>query len=200
MRNKIYSEKHRKVYRLVNQVLKTSFISKLIHKNQKHQNMEIDTLTGVYNTFAINQFLKELHPRENINYGIILFNIDNLKQINAQYHVKAMNEVLISIAARLTHNIRETDLVGRLSDSEFILVLNDVNLEQVTQIAERLLTMIQAHPVKFKGNLIVPVLSYGVSVSQQNAKSQEVLQQADHNRFVAKGQSNTFYSDSQTLS
>lgn len=200
MRNKIYSEKHRKVYRLVNQVLKNSFISKLIHKNQKHQNMEIDTLTDVYNTFAINQFLKELHPRENINYGIILFNIDNLKQINAQYHVKAMNEVLISIAARLTHNIRETDLVGRLSDSEFILVLNDVNLAQVTQIAERLLAMIQAHPVKFKGNLIVPALSYGVSVSQQNAKSQEVLQQADHNRFVVKGQSNTFYSDSQTLS
>ena len=80
MRNKIYSERRRKIYRLLNQVLKNSLFTKLIQKDQKYQNLEIDTLTGVYNQFAINQFLKELHPQELTQYGIILLNIDNFSK------------------------------------------------------------------------------------------------------------------------
>ena len=60
MRNKIYSEKRRKLYRFVNQVLKNSFITKLIHKDTKDQSIEIDALTGAYNQFGINQFVKVL--------------------------------------------------------------------------------------------------------------------------------------------
>ncbi|NNP73263.1 diguanylate cyclase [Acinetobacter defluvii] len=201
MRDKVYSEKHRKIYRLVNQVLKNSLITKLIHKNQKDDSLEIDTLTGVYNQFAINQFLKELHPQEGKQYGIILFNIDNLNKIKEQYQSEAMNEVLSNVAERLTHNIRETDLVGRLSCSEFILILHDINQEQVTQIAERLLKVMKSNPIKFKSKTIPVQFSYGTSVSgQKTTKSEEVLEQADQNRFIGKGQTHSFYSESQILS
>lgn len=201
MRDKVYSEKHRKIYRLVNQVLKNSLITKLIHKNQKDDSLEIDTLTGVYNQFAINQFLKELHPQEGKQYGIILFNIDNLNKIKEQYQSEAMNEVLSNVAERLTHNIRETDLVGRLSCSEFILILHDINQKQVTQIAERLLKVMKSNPIKFKSKTIPVQFSYGTSVSGQNTtKSEEVLEQADQNRFIGKGQPHSFYAESQILS
>lgn len=198
MRNKIYSEKRRKIYRLLNQVLKNSLFTKLIHKDQKHQDLETDTLTGVYNQFAINQFLKELHPQELIQYGIILFNIDNFNKLNEEYNQKVANEVLVSVAYQLSHNIRDTDLVGRFSDSEFILILNDINQQQIAQIAERLLGVIKSHPIKIKNKLIHAELSYGMSVSEQNVKSHEVLQQADQNRFEIQAQG--FYSGSQSLS
>ncbi|MFW1973694.1 hypothetical protein [Acinetobacter bereziniae] len=63
MRNKIYSERRRKIHSLFNQVLKHSFIAKLIHKNQVNHDLEIDSQTGIYNQFAINSYLKELHPQ-----------------------------------------------------------------------------------------------------------------------------------------
>ncbi len=71
MRNKIYSEKRRKIHSLFNQVLKHSFIAKLIHKNQLSNNLEIDPHTGIYNQFAINTYLKELHPQTESNFGIV---------------------------------------------------------------------------------------------------------------------------------
>ncbi|MDM1757553.1 MULTISPECIES: GGDEF domain-containing protein [Acinetobacter] len=200
MRNKIYSEKRRKLYRFVNQVLKNSFITKLIHKDTKDQSIEIDALTGVYNQFGINQFVKELHPQETTHYGILLINIDNLDEIRTQYNQKSGDKVIYEVAQKLAHNIRETDLIGRLSDSEFILILNDINQAQMTQIAGRLLNAIQAHPIKLKNKEILPMLSYGISVSDHQSKSQDVLQQADHNRFMMKDQSNPFYAESQTLS
>lgn len=49
MRNKIYSERRRKIHSLFNQVLKHSFIAKLIHKNQVNHDLEIDSQTGIYN-------------------------------------------------------------------------------------------------------------------------------------------------------
>ena len=200
MRNKIYSEKRRTIYRFVNQVLKNSFIAKLIHKEQTHQSLEIDALTGVYNQFGINQFIKELHPQEAMNYGILLINIDNFDEICSQYSQKASHDTVRHIAHKLVNNIRETDLVGRLSDSEFILILNDINQENMAQIVNRLLQVVQAHPVKTKGKEIELRLSYGISVSDQQSKSQDVLQQADHNRFIMKGQSNPFYAESQIFS
>lgn len=198
MRNKIYSERRRKIYRLLNQVLKNSLFTKLIQKDQKYQNLEIDTLTGVYNQFAINQFLKELHPQELTQYGIILLNIDNFSKLNEEYNQHVTNEILVSVAQQLSHNIRDTDLVGRFSDSEFILILNDINQQQVIQIAERLLIAIRNDPIKVKNKLVHAELSYGVSISEQNTKSHEVLQQADQNRFAVKSQG--FHSGSQKLS
>lgn len=53
MRNKIYSEKRRKIHSLFNQVLKHSFIAKLIHKNQLSNDLEIDPHTGIYNQFQL---------------------------------------------------------------------------------------------------------------------------------------------------
>ena len=35
----------------------------------------VDPLTGLYNPFGINTFLKELHPQAGLNYAIILLNI-----------------------------------------------------------------------------------------------------------------------------
>ncbi|MFW2097817.1 hypothetical protein ACG9ZL_16570 [Acinetobacter sp. ULE_I057] len=94
MRNKIYSEKRRKIHSLFNQVLKHSFIAKLIHKNQLINNLEIDPYTGIYNQFAINTYLKELHPQSESNFGIVLLSVDNLCEIKNKYNIKIAHKAL----------------------------------------------------------------------------------------------------------
>lgn len=120
MRNKVYSNRRRRIHSLFNQVLKTSFISKLMGKSQLANHLEIDSVTGIYNQFAINTYLKELHPQPEANFGIILLSIDNLKQVKEKYSQKTADKALISTAQQLTQHIRDTDLVGRYSESEFI--------------------------------------------------------------------------------
>lgn len=179
MRNKIYSERRRKIHSLFNQILKRTFIAKIMQKNQISNNIEIDPDTGIYNQFAINSYLKELHPQVESNFGIILLSIDNLNKIKENFSTQIARKVLAFIAQALLKNLRDTDLVGRYSESEFILILSDVNLEQANHIAERLTNLINQSPLKIIGKIIPIQASHGVSISQYNSLSNTVLAQAD---------------------
>ena len=200
MRNKIYSEKRRKIHSLFNQVLKHSFIAKLIHKNQLINNLEIDPYTGIYNQFAINTYLKELHPQSESNFGIVLLSVDNLCEIKNKYNIKIAHKALAAIAQELLQNIRETDLVGRYSESEFILILSDVNQDQAHHIADRLSLLINNYDLKINSKIISLQTSYGVSVSKQDTMSNTVLQQADKALYIAKINRKPGYADTGLLS
>lgn len=199
MRNKIYSERRRKLHSFFNQVLKNSFIAKLIHKNQKTNDLEIDQLTGIYNKFAINHYLKELHPSSDLSFGIILLSIDNFTEIKEKFNQKIFDKTISSVAQALMNNIRDTDIVGRYSESEFILILSDVNKEQASHVATRLSNLINNNALTIHGKSVAPHASSGVSVSEQNTMSNIVLEQADQALYLAKHQPNNFYNSTSVL-
>ncbi|RKG38907.1 GGDEF domain-containing protein [Acinetobacter rongchengensis] len=200
MRNKVYSKRRRKIHSLFNQVLKTSFISKLMGKSQLDNHLEIDSVTGIYNQFAINNYLKELHPQPEANFGIILLSIDNLKQVKEKFNQKIADKALLSTAQQLTHHIRDTDLVGRYSESEFIIILGDVTQDQAIGIADRLTKLINKNALKANRKNVSLKASCGVSVSEKDSISDNVLQQADQALYLAKTNGVSFYSNTHLLS
>ncbi|KEC85755.1 MULTISPECIES: GGDEF domain-containing protein [Acinetobacter] len=200
MRNKIYSEKRRKIHSLFNQVLKHSFIAKLIHKNQLSNNLEIDPHTGIYNQFAINTYLKELHPQTESNFGIVLLSVDNWCEIKNKYTLKIAHKALAAIAQELLQNIRETDLVGRYSESEFILILSDVTQDQAHHIANRLSLLMNHYDLKINNKVIPLQTSCGASVSKHDSMSNAVLQQADQALYIAKTNRKACYTGTGVLS
>ncbi|MEG0482651.1 MAG: GGDEF domain-containing protein [Acinetobacter sp.] len=191
MRNKVYSNRRRRIHSLFNQVLKTSFISKLMGKNQLDNHLEVDAVTGIYNQFAINNYLKELSPQPESNFGIILLSLDNLTQVKETYNQKTANKALISTAQQLTHHIRDTDLVGRYSESEFIIILGDVTQDQAVGIADRLKNVVNKNTLRANHKNVALKASCGVSVSEKNSISDEVLQQADQALYLAKSHGNS---------
>lgn len=195
MRNKVYSNRRRKIHSLFNQVLKTSFISKLMGKNKLDNDLEIDPVTGIYNQFAMNHYLKELHPQSESNFGIILLSLDNFNQIKEKYNQKIANKALISTAQQLTHHLRDTDLVGRYSESEFIVILGDVTQDQATRIAGRLTTLVNKKALKANRQNVALKASFGVSVSEKSSISDEVLQQADQALYLVKSNGNSISSN-----
>ncbi|WP_010112302.1 GGDEF domain-containing protein [Acinetobacter sp. P8-3-8] len=195
MRNKVYSNRRRKIHSLFNQVLKTSFISKLMGKNKLDNDLEIDPVTGIYNQFAMNHYLKELHPQSESNFGIILLSLDNFNQIKEKYNQKIANKALISTAQQLTHHLRDTDLVGRYSESEFIVILGDVTQDQATRIAGRLTTLVNKKALKANRQNVALKASFGVSVSEKNSISDKVLQQADQALYLVKSSGNNVSSN-----
>jgi len=196
MRNKIYSERRRKLHTLINHVLKNTFISKFMQRNETYNQLEIDPLTGIYNQFAINHYLKELHPQSETSYGIILLSVNNFNDIKTQYNTKIANKALITIANELSQNIRETDLVGRYSESEFIIILSNVTQTQAESVTTRLTSLINKK-VKINKDSVQLNVSCGVSTSNVDCLSNMVLQQADEALYTAK---QNFYTSTGVLS
>lgn len=186
MRNKIYSERQRKIYALLKDIFKNSLVSKWLSKNQDVNPLEMDPLTGLYNQFAINTYLKELNPQMKTSYAIVLLNLDNYQELQNTYGLKVAQKSLIKTADSLTKNIRDTDLVGRYGEHEFILILYNISLEQANNVAQRCLNVIQNDLVRFNIKSIPLKASCGVSISEQDLVSDKVLQHADQALFLAK--------------
>ncbi|QIO04598.1 GGDEF domain-containing protein [Acinetobacter shaoyimingii] len=186
MRTKIYSERKRKIYSFFKDIIHHSFLSPFLFKKPKADLLEMDPLTGLYNQFAINRYLKELTPNMSCHYAIVLLNLDNYVEVQSKYGIKAAQKSLIKTASILTKNIRDTDLVGRFGEHEFILILYNIDLEHANQVAKRCLDLIQNDIVHFNVKSIPLQASGGVSVSAQDLVSDKVLQQADQALFLAK--------------
>ena len=86
----------------------------------------------------------------------------------------------------ISNNLRETDLIGRYGEHEFILILSDITLEYANNVARRIAANVQGKSLKIKTQSILLQASCGISVSEQDAYSDAILQQADLALFAAK--------------
>lgn len=186
MRRKIYSERRRKINAFFKNALKKSLIYQWLTKNDPILDNLADPLTGIYSQFGINSYLKELQPQLNSSYAIVLLNIDNFKDIQASYGIKAAEKTLIKTASILSNHTRETDLVGRYGENEFILILSHIDLDNANGVAKRCLDLIQSTTIHYDQNKIQIHASCGVSSSNEKLLSDRVLQYADRALFLAK--------------
>ncbi len=185
MRKTIYSERRRKIHVFFRNMFKKTRLHPWFTQ-KKINALEVDPLTGIYNQFGINSYLKELRPRPEQNYAIVLLNLDNFKSIQHNFGLKAAEKALKKTAHLLTQNIRDTDLVGKYGEHEFILVLCDIQLDDANDVAQRCLSVIHNNPIRFNAQSIALDASCGVSASEQDWVSDKVLQYADRALFLAK--------------
>lgn len=185
MRKTVYSERRRKTHVFFRNIFKKIGVHQWFN-HQKINALETDPLTGIYNQFGINTYLKELRPRTEQNYAIVLLNLDNFKEIQHSFGLKAAEKALVKTARLLTQNIRDTDLVGKYGEHEFILILCDIELDDANDVAQRCLNVIQNTPVRYNAQYIALHASCGVSVSDENAVSDKILQYADRALYLAK--------------
>ena len=112
------------------------FISQRESVLKKTYQMAIrDSLTGLYNRhFFIDRLYHEIERsiRENLNFYIIMFDLDNFKPINDKHgHLKG-DETLKKVAEILKSNFRSYDTVARLGGDEFIVLasIGEDNIQQ----------------------------------------------------------------------
>ena len=186
MRKVIYSERRRRIHAFFKNLYKRSLIYQWLKKSQNIDAANIDPLTGLYSQFGMNTFLKELHPNAHLNYAIILLNIDNFEKIQHNFGIQAADRALVKVSRVLTNNVRDTDLIGRYGEHEFILILSEIKLDEANEVAQRCLNLIQNNPIQFNALSIPLQASCGVSASKVDVVSDKILQYADRALFLAK--------------
>ncbi len=110
-------------------------------------------------------------------FALAFLDVDNFKHINDYYGHSVGDALLIEVAKRLGLDLRETDMLSRISGDEFLLLLNPVEDEQ--EVAEYIAATLQRLKAPFfiDGSEIFASTSIGVSLFPEHGGSYDVLRQ-----------------------
>ncbi len=118
--------------------------------------------------------------------AIAFLDLDDFKAVNDTHGHAIGDELLCSIASRLTSCVRPADTVARLGGDEFALLLEDADLESATQVVERILTAAAA-PVHLHSVDLVVGTSVGLVLAHgSDVTPDQLLAQADKAMYAAK--------------
>ncbi|WP_198782006.1 sensor domain-containing diguanylate cyclase [Shewanella putrefaciens] len=149
-----------------------------------------DCMTGLANRAL---FMDRLHnaiaraKREQLPTGLLMMDMDGLKQINDTHGHRAGDAVLLEFAKRLQQTTRDTDLAARLGGDEFGVILTpQENPEAVTTALQRI-EAAMASPLTFEGRNYQLQVSIGAIVLPQDGmEPDQLLELADKRMYAAK--------------
>jgi diguanylate cyclase (GGDEF)-like protein len=125
----------------------------------------------------------ELHGR----FALAFLDIDNFKHINDYYGHAIGDALLVEVARRVGLDLRETDMLSRISGDEFLLLLNPIQSEhEVAEYIHFVLQRLRA-PFFIDGSEIFASTSIGVSFYPEHGRSfDELCQNADIAMYCVK--------------
>ncbi len=169
-------------------VLFEILLSQWRHREQQIQNLsQIDPLTSTLNRRSIDQSLESLGHDKHASYAIVLLDLDLFKNINDQFGHHMGDAVLIAVGQKLSEHLRENDIVGRYGGEEFILILKRSSQHRARRIAERCRAAIESLVIEHEdGRSIRITASFGIALSANKLKPQQLLNQADKALYAAK--------------
>ena len=174
-------------------------------RSRIHQLAFYDALTGLPNRSLLlvkaNQAIAAA-ARSRTPLAVLFVDLDRFKQINDSLGHQAGDELLRIIATRLQAEARKSDIVGRLSGDEFVIVLSQCDLHWVTEVVKRLQDQL-AQPCHIAGVALTPSASIGIALFPDNGDSIEILlHRADMAMYQAKEKNRgrfSFFSDEMNI-
>src|SRR5512142_566410 len=150
-----------------------------------------DHLTGLFNRRYLEETLeRELLRaiRKQLSLGVIMLDVDNLKQFNDTWGHAAGDEILRELGSLLLRQIRGEDIACRYGGDEFILTLPDASREVTGERAEQICDYAKRFHLQIDGQDLAPVtLSLGVAVSPEHGvTSTGILRAVDAALYRAK--------------
>lgn len=125
-----------------------------------------DPLTGALNRRAfLTQAENELAraKRHDLPMGLIMADIDNLKQINDSFGYQTGDDVLVEVVKRSQNCLRKIDLFARYGGEQFIILIA-ADEDVLINTAQKLSKVIEYLPVDAQQQKLKVTLSLGIAV------------------------------------
>lgn len=164
--------------------------ARLFEQTQRLANL--DTLTGMYNRRRFFELAeREVQPLLGSDAprpcAALMFDIDHFKRVNDLYGHDCGDQVLRVVAERAKNAVRQADIIGRYGGEEFAVLMPNTNLEQASQVAERLCHAIADSPISVEqGQLFVTVSIGAAQLHRQMRGLSDLLIVADKALYAAK--------------
>ncbi len=153
------------------------------------QKAYIDSLTGLANRRFGEMYINSLFTRNNSygsDFGLILLDVDDFKEINDHYGHEVGDRVLVMTANALRGAARAIDMISRWGGEEFIVTMLDVDENGLHVAAERFRRIIAESDLPYNGKLIQVTISGGATIKQPGDTPASLLKRADELLYTSK--------------
>lgn len=146
-----------------------------------------DLLTGLFNKQYFTEKLADSVDQAVISgskAAVAYVNIDGFGQCKGDVGIEGADMVVCDVAHLIRSKCREEDLVARIGEDVYGILLHDSSSEQAQGFAEHIRKSIQEHMVAVDSRTIQVTVSVGVALVSESSRSpKEVLQHAHEASF-----------------
>jgi diguanylate cyclase (GGDEF)-like protein/PAS domain S-box-containing protein len=161
-----------------------------------------DTTTGLLNQRRFREELDREHGRSTRawdSYAIVRLDVDGMGNINDEFGVSVGDLVLEQVAARLKKCLREYDVLARLEDDEFALLLPGADAVAARVVGERILKAMGAGPVEAMSRRVPLSLGAALWIPPSGETAADIVRRAGlAAREARKRGGNQIFIDSET--
>ena len=169
------------------------FVKDLSEKLAQQQRIEqlayTDVLTGLPNRLMLTERVTHairLAERNGAGFAVLFLDLDRFKSINDSLGHLFGDKVLIEIAGRLRHCLRQTDTLCRLGGDEFVIHLHDADTAGAEITAQRIIDAV-IRPVEIEDMSFTLSCSVGVAMYPDDGRTlDELVQHADTAMYQVK--------------
>jgi two-component system cell cycle response regulator len=148
-----------------------------------------DPLTGMHNRRYFDDALKEYlceFAKIHKPVGLMIFDLDHFKHVNDTHGHDVGDEVLRAVAGCLRDMTRYHDVVARLGGEEFAVVAPNMDIDDLTKLAERIRQGIATMPISTHNVRLRITSSVGLAVWNRRENAESLFRRADQNLYQAK--------------
>ncbi|WP_431686035.1 EAL domain-containing protein [Hahella sp. NBU794] len=165
-------------------------------QHQLNYMAHFDALTGLLNrALFLDRLQLAIKKAERNSHECSLFylDLDHFKPVNDSLGHDAGDTLLQAVAGRIKSVVRETDSVARIGGDEFVVLLENVDVNITRSVAEKLLEEVN-RPTHIAEHEVAVSSSIGIARYPATAKTaQELLKHADLALYAAKGRGRSTY-------
>lgn len=179
--------------RYVSQLEQTGRELEQSHKRFRHAAYH-DALTGLPNrNYFTERLLSDIRRASDIKFAVLFLDLDRFKTINESLGHSMGDQLIKSVAKRLSNLADKNVIVGRFGGDEFAVIIPDVkNLADVTDFADRIVRRL-AEPYSIRGREVFTSVSIGIALGSPTYRvSEDVLRDADIAMYYAKANEKSY--------
>ena len=153
---------------------------------EARQLADLDALTGLHNRRFFHETLSREVARAHRydrKLALIVFDLDDFKEINDKIGHLAGDSVLAEAAQRMRSVVRSADIACRVGGDEVSVVLPESSMQDADQLYRRIQTAVSARPIGQIGKVF---LSAGVAELRPEDDAVTFFERADHALYRAK--------------
>jgi diguanylate cyclase (GGDEF)-like protein len=149
-----------------------------------------DSLTGLFvHRYFMERLVEEVRRglRSELDFAVLLMDIDNFKQFNDKYGHVAGDMILKNVSRIIKKKASAGDIICRYGGEEFVFVALNCNKKEATRLAEDIRQEISKSKVAIRREKKSVTVSIGISMFPGDAKIREdLIWKADSRMYEAK--------------
>jgi diguanylate cyclase (GGDEF)-like protein/PAS domain S-box-containing protein len=163
----IYEVKHRETG-IENRIYSFTDLTQNKYDEEKIQYLsKHDSLTGLNNRIALFNHLEGAIARANhkqLSLGVLFVEIKGVKESSDRYGHNQADLLIKHVAKLLKQSVSDKDIVARIGDEQFVLVVEELDNEQVVALIAQSIAQQFSLPLTVAGMSVSLSISIGISI------------------------------------